>query len=140
MATFPKGIDGPVQYGPRIKSTSVYLMNYQHLPYDRTAQAIYDLFGRKISPGTLFNFNTECYEHLQDTEQIIKEQILKEAVIHNDETGLPVDKKLNWLHTASTDEYTYYACHSKRGKEAMDDIGILPCYTGVSVHDYCNPI
>lgn len=136
IASFPEGVDNPVQYGPRIKSQAVYLMNYQHLPYDRTCEAIQDLFNHKLSPGTLFNFNKACYENLQQTEEIIKEQLISSTIIHNDETGMKVNKELFWMHTTGTEYLTYYACHPKRGKEAMDDIGILPVFKGISQHDF----
>jgi transposase len=40
---------------------------------------------------------------------------------------------------ASTKALTHYAVHAKRGAEATEAIGILPSYTGVSVHDGWKP-
>lgn len=136
---FPEGIDNPVQYGPTIKSVAVYLMNYQHLPYNRTCEAMEDLFNHKLSPGTLYNFNEVCYNKLEKTEEIIKEQLVSSHVIHNDESGMYVNKDRLWVHSTGTELFTYYACHPKRGKEAMDDMGILPVFKGTSVHDFWNP-
>jgi transposase len=34
-----------------------------------------------------------------------------------------------------TEQLTHYAVHRKRGKEALDAIGILAAFAGVSVHD-----
>jgi transposase len=44
-ASFPAGVNAPVQYGPRVKTTAVYLRDYQLLPLERLAESMRDLFG-----------------------------------------------------------------------------------------------
>jgi len=43
--------------------------------------------------------------------------------------------KSSWLHVASTPGLTFYAAHKKRGREALDEIGVLPKFRGRAVHD-----
>jgi len=114
----------------------VYLNQYQLLPYERTCQLTEDLFSHTISQGTLSNWNAECYHNLESTEEQIRQAILASEVVHFDETGIRQQGKLHWLHTAGTEHLTFYALHARRGKEAMNELGILPNYTGCAVHDH----
>jgi transposase len=106
------------------------------LPYERTVQLVEDLFSRTISQGTLCDWNTACFQHLESTEERIRQAILASEVVHFDETGIRKQGKLHWLHAAGTEQLTFYGLHARRGKEAMDDLGILKHYTGCAVHDH----
>jgi hypothetical protein len=124
-----------VQYGPLIKALAVYMNQYQLIPYDRVEELFKDLFGQPFSEGSLFTANKICYGALESAEQEIKRQILNAPVINCDETGARVEGKTHWLHVAGTQELTCYSIHQKRGTGGMDDMGILPFYTGTSKHD-----
>jgi transposase len=52
-AAAPQGAEAPLQYGPRIAATIVYLYIGQFLSKKRTAQALAELFGIPLSSGTV---------------------------------------------------------------------------------------
>ena len=132
---FPEGVTQKAQYGQRVKSFAVYIKNYGLVPYERTAELLEDLFGAGLSAGTLVNMNREFSGRVGGVVEWIGQQIRRSPVVHFDETGMRIGGRLNWLHVAGTDEFTYYMAHEKRGKEAMDAMGILPGYEGRAVHD-----
>jgi transposase len=138
-AVFPPEVSAPVQYGPGVKAAAVYLKNYQLLPYERACELFADLFECPISEGTLANILAECSERLEEPALQIKAQIAKAPVVHFDESGSRVDKKLWWVHVASTATATYYVIHPKRGSEAIDSIDILPGFLGRAIHDFWKP-
>jgi len=108
-ASFPEDITQPAQYGPRIKAILTYLNQYQLLPYERTGELFYDLFGTRLTASTIAGTNRACFEALKHTEEKIKDEITASPVIHVDETGMYVDGSRWWLHVASTKNLTYYA-------------------------------
>ena len=132
---FPADVTVRVQYGSGLRGLMVYLMNAQLLPSDRTREVLSEVFGCEVSEGTLYNARAQCFEQLAPIEQQIKQSLAAAAVIHCDETGLRVNRKLWWLHVASTAELTYYFVHTKRGREAIDEMAVLPTFNGISVHD-----
>jgi len=129
----------PVQYGPNILASAVYCKNYQFIPYERLSEFFEDIMGIKICPATIIRAENECFRNLEQFENDIKEKIITSPVIHCDETGMRIKGKRQWLHVASTDKYTCYLPHPKRGSEAMDYMGILPEFNGVAVHDGWKP-
>jgi transposase len=68
-------------------------------------------------------------------EEQIKQALCQAEVIHQDETGLHVANRRQWMHVTSTTRLTHYQVHASRGHQALDAIGILPHFTGTSVHD-----
>ncbi len=135
-APFPEEASARVSYGPRIEALSVYLMEYQLLPYERASELLGDLFGEPAPrAGTLHTALRRCFEGLGETEEAIKEGLRGAKVAHFDETGLRVGGKSMWVHVASTATLTHYAVHPKRGCEATKEIDILPWFGGVAMHD-----
>lgn len=136
VAKFPKGITHRVQYGPRVKAYAAYFNHYQYLPYERSQEIFQDCFSLHLSQGTLVNAIDTCHKKLEASSEHIKQAIISSKQAHFDETGLRVKKKLHWLHSASTQRLTHYDIHQKRGHLAMDDIGILPDFSGCAIHDH----
>src|ERR671921_458009 len=52
-AAGPAGVAAPVQYGPHAAAIAVYLCLGQHLPVERTAGLLGELFGTPMSVGTV---------------------------------------------------------------------------------------
>ncbi len=134
-APFPLDVRAPVQYGAALGAVGVYLVQQQLLPYERACEVLEDLLGPPMSVGTLYGLVERCAEQLEPVEQQIKTALSHADVLHQDETGLYVEGKRHWLHVSSTEQLTHYQVHAKRGKEALDAIGILKDFQGVSVHD-----
>lgn len=132
---FPAQVEYPVQYGPGVKSMAVYLHNYQLLPYERTGEVFADIFNHPLSVGTLLNAEETCYERLESISEAIRRALGLADVAHFDESGLRVEGKLHWLHSASTASLTWYQVHSRRGTEALEEAGILGGFKGIAVHD-----
>jgi transposase len=132
---FPEAVPAGVSYGAGVKSLLTSL-NQEHLvPSERSCQIFADLFGRAVSEGTLAAAVSACAEALAETETRLKHGISGAPLAHFDETGMKVEGKRGWLHTASTPQLTHYAYHAKRGSTATEDMGILPEFGGRAIHD-----
>lgn len=135
VGIFPKDLKQESQYGNGIKSLCVYLQNYQMLPFARCKEFISDLTGHCISTGSLSNFQKQCFSLLQGYEKKARQLLLQSPVLHADETGIRFNKKNSWIHVVSNKAVSLFGHHLKRGKQAMDDIGVLQPYKGILVHD-----
>ena len=138
-ASFPAEVPSRLQYGPRLRALAVYLVEQQLVPYGRVCEVLADLFGAALSAGTLVEWVSQVALALDPVEARIKAALSQAPVVHSDETGVRQAGHLAWVHVASTKHLTHYAVHPKRGAAATEDIGILPVFRGVSVHDGWKP-
>jgi len=139
IAQFPIDVTASVQYGNRIRAMAIYMNNYQFIPLERIGDFFEDVIGHRPTEAIILRANATCAENVKPANEVIKQLLINAHVINCDETGLRVESKLNWLHVASTPNLTYYGVHPKRGKDAMDAIGILAEFGGVAVHDHWRP-
>lgn len=137
--SFPPAVKAPVQYGNNLHAYVIYLMVYQLLPYKRSAELLNNFYNLNISQGTLRNILTRAAEKFKPPVEAIKQELLKSAVIHFDESGLYVEGGRDWLHVASNADLTFYFHHHSRGIEAIDAANILPLFEGIACHDNWSP-
>lgn len=135
VAPFPEAVRAPIQYGATIGAMGVYLVQQHLVPLARTCEILEDLLGVSMSEGTLCTLIERCTQNLASVETHLKEALVQAGVIHQDETGLYVSGQRHWMHVTSTPTLTHYQVHPSRGQEALEAIGILPRFTGTSVHD-----
>ena len=98
---FPEEVTHKTQYGTRLRAFAVYLKNYGFPSYQRTAEALSDLFAIPVSAGTLASTDSRCARRLEKVVEQIREKLVRAPVVHFDETGLSINGKLHWLHGAS---------------------------------------
>lgn len=115
------------------------MSQFQLIPYNRIEDYFADQLDLALSAGSIFNFNQEAFERLAEFEAIAKKELIHSALIHSDETGIHVNKKRLWLHSASNASWVLFFPHVKRGKEAMDAMGILPFFNGILCHNHWKP-
>src|SRR3954468_4126192 len=139
QAAGPAGVAAPVQYGPHAAAIAVYLVLGQHLPVERTAALLAELFGTPMSVGTVAAWTSRAAAGLAPFTTALRTALTEAELVHADETGLRVAGRLHWLHVASSARFTGLFCHRKRGTEAIDAAGVLPHFTGIAVHDAFAP-
>ena len=125
-AEFPRGVTKAVQYGESIKAHSVYMSQFQLIPYDRVRDYFADQLGIPVSVGSIFNFNKEAFGLLEGLDNLVRSKLNESSLVHADETGINVNGKRFWPHCASNSLWTHFFPHQKRGTDAMNDIGNPP--------------
>jgi transposase len=138
-AQAPGGVTAPVQYGPRIMGTGIYLWHGQFLSRDRACQALGELFGCAPSPGALAAAARKTARLLAPALTAITARLIGAEVVHFDETGFRTAGKLAWVHSASSWKFVLVTVHARRGKDGMKAAGVLPFFRGIAVHDAWKP-
>ncbi|MBE2935982.1 transposase [Anoxybacillus flavithermus] len=135
QAEFPFYVTNHVQYGPVITSLVLYWNHAQLIPCERGTEMVKALVNHSMSADTVVNMTRRWLPLLEAAIEELEAALLASKTLHVDETSLRVNGKNQWVHVASTAKATQYGLHRSRGKQATDDIGILPRYKGTMVHD-----
>jgi transposase len=139
QSEFPAAVSEAVQYGPNVRALAVHLTHGQLLPLSRSAGVISELYGLRVSPGTVHAWSHQASQLLLPKVADIAQALIGLPVVGADESGLRVAARLNWLHTVASEQLTWYGVHAQRGMPAIKDHGILPKLLGTAVHDCWGP-
>ena len=132
---FPDAMPGPVQYGHGLQAFIINLLVAHMLSLRRAVALVHAITGLRLSEATCLGYVRRLHDALQPWEEAATAQLLTRPALHVDETGFRVDGKTQWLHVVSDGSLTLKFLHRRRGREAIEAIGIIPRYTGTLVHD-----
>jgi regulator of replication initiation timing len=127
-----------ITYGETLKAFVAMLSCEGLVSINRIKTMLFEITNGVInlSEGTIANWNKDLSGYLSSFIIEIKEKLLTQPVLRKDETGIRVNNSQHWLHVLCNELYTLYFSNKKRGKEADKEIGLLPIYGGVLVHDH----
>jgi transposase len=132
---FPPEVKAPAQYGPRVRALAVYLHDYQLVPIERTAAFLQDVLDCPVGEGSIQTWSEQASGQLETTMERIAAGVAASRVTHVDETGAFLGGKLHWIHTSSTRFLTYLGWHEKRGRQALEALGVWNTLSGRVMHD-----
>ena len=132
---FPADMPGPLQYGLGVQAFIINLLTCQMVALKRAQALVYSIIDVVISEATMLQFILRLHASLENWEVRATQKLLREAVMHVDETSLRVEKKNYWIHVHSGGGITLKKLHRKRGKLAMEENNIIPQYKGKLIHD-----
>jgi transposase len=135
VGRFPTSVVAPIQYGPNVQALAVYLHQGQLLPTARTCETLQALCGCHVSEASLIQWSELAAERLVRTIEQIADLIATSKLEHSDETSIRIYGMQHWLHVNCTRYLTHLAWHESRGRLAINEIGILPRFTGRAMHD-----
>ena len=133
---FPDNITGTKQYGHNLKAFATALSTVGMVSIDRIHQLLSSVFQVSVSTGAIQNWIKQLSDSTKDAVEKIREYVSKLKVINCDETGLRVQSSLKWMHCICNEKLSYFGLHDKRGHTAMMELGILPEYHNIMIHDF----
>ncbi len=137
--SFPDNVTASVQYGSNLQALVAALTTVGAVSIKRTHEILGAVFNIPLSTGTISNMTRRLAERVMPAYESIRDIMRTLPLVHFDETGTRVDKKLRWVHNASNAYYTYLTISNKRGTKGMDEGEVLPYFGGVAVHDCWAP-
>lgn len=138
LGAFPKNVKSPISYGARTEAFIGYLSVRQYIPIKRIEEIFKQVFGLKISAGTITNKLGQCSDKLLKYYTWIQNEIGKSKVVGSDETSCRVDGEKGWIWTWQNDYLTFLKYSPDRKAKIISDTFPKGLPNSILVHD-CLP-
>ena len=139
-APIPTRLKEENQYGSGAQALALSLVNEGFVSFKRTRELISGFTGQELnmSEGYIAKLQKRCYSKLEEFDNELHKKLLKESLIHWDDTAISINGKQSCLRFYGNEKLKYYKAHEKKNKEGIDNDGILPFLPKktVVVHDH----
>ena len=134
-ASFPAGVESPVQYGAGVQSLTAYMSTRHYMSINRLKEYFTDLFQIPFSEGTVQNMLQKMAAKASPFYHQIKEQIQTAKVVGGDETSCRINGKKGWFWTLQNSQYTFIHCADNRGFATLNELFPKGLPNTIVVHD-----
>lgn len=123
------------QLGLNALSVAAVLKHDAGLPYRKVSGVLKDLCGLSVSPAALPKQMRRVAGWLERPYQQINQALRNSPVVHCDETGAPVDGKIQWLWVLTSPLHTLFHLDQSRGGEVVKRL-LGESFSGRLVSDF----
>lgn len=116
------GLEMSRSFGARLEATVVYYRQEQHMSYERTQEALWQLHGVKISQGGIDKIMQRAGKKAIEAVPAIEKSVRQSAVIHSDETGSRVEGDNWWEWVFCTTQAVLHVIRFNRGEDVIKDV------------------
>lgn len=118
-AAFPAAFPAPVRLGTGVQAVTTYLHEVHHVAYARLRTVLDEVFGLRVSPGSLVALVRRTGAALEADADAIHAEVCARPVIGSDETGMRIDGHNAWQWVFQTPDATSFVRARGRGSEVI---------------------
>ena len=136
----PNNLKEENQYGPQVQALELTLMNQANVTINKAQKITKGMTNGEIdlSEGYIAKLQKRGAKNLEKFMQEIKKEMIKQRLIHWDDTVIMINTKRSCLRFYGTEKLAMYTAHLKKDKEGLDEDGILTALPKETVveHDH----
>lgn len=123
----PNNLKEENQYGPQVQALELTLMNQANVTMNKAQKITYGLTNGEIdlSEGYIAKLQERASNKLDDFMKEMRTEIIKQPLLHWDDTVMMVDTQRSCLRFYGTDKLAMYTAHMTKGKDGLDADNIL---------------
>ena len=127
ISPLPNNLKAECNYGTNIKALSVSLINEGFVSFNRAKTLINGFTSGSVnmSEGYMVKLQKQSNDNLTTFNNDLKLKILKENIIHTDDTVIMINGKKSCLRFYGTEKLALFTAHETKGKVGMDEDNIL---------------
>lgn len=136
----PNNLKEENQYGPEVQALELTLINQANVTINKAQKITYGITNGEIdlSEGYISKLQERAAKKLDSFMKEMKGEIIKQDLLHWDDTVIMIDKQRSCLRFYGTEKLAMYTAHERKDKEGLDEDGILNLLSKETVveHDH----